>query len=89
MQTKPIAKKTFLQGFTILRIMLLTDKGYFYLDPPQPMQIPDGATIITAYQSSVTPTPPKQSKPKKKAAEKKQNIKSAAKIKQSQPSPQP
>jgi len=60
------------QEVTVEKIMLLTDKGYFYLEPFQPVKVPANSTVSVRFSGSVTATPPKEkakSKPEK-AAEK-------------------
>ena len=70
MSSQVVAEKKMDQEVTVEKVMLLTDKGYFYLEPSEPITVPEGASIILRFSESVTATPPKkktQSKPKKTA----------------------
>ena len=72
MSDQVIAEGKMDREVTVEKVMLLTDKGYFYLEPFQPVKVSANSTISVRFSESVTATPPKkktQSKPKK-AAEK-------------------
>ena len=74
MSDQVIAEGKMDQEIVIEKIMLLTDKGYFYLEPFQPVKVPANSTISVCFSGSVTATPPKKqakSKPKKTAEESK------------------
>ena len=72
MSDQVIAEGKMDREVTVEKIMLLTDKGYFYLEPFQPVKVPANSTVSVRFSGSATATPPKkEAKPKpKKAAEK-------------------
>jgi len=72
LSSQVVAERKMDQEVTVEKVMLLTDKGYFYLEPSEPITVPEGTTITLCFSGSVTATPPKkEAKSKsKKAAEK-------------------
>ena len=60
MSSQVIAEGKMDQEVTVEKIMLLTDKGYFYLEPSKPVTVPEGTTISVQFSGSVTATPPKK-----------------------------
>ena len=60
MSDQVIAEGKMDQEVTVEKIMLLTDRGYFYLEPPEPTTVPEGTTISVQFSESVTTTPPKK-----------------------------
>ena len=77
-----IAERVMEQEAAIEKIMLLTDKGYFYLEPLEPVTVPEGATVRVEFIVNVGATPPKREEeapPKKqKSAKPKRAAKSEA-----------
>ena len=55
-----VVEKKMDQEVTVEKVMLLTDKGYFYLEPSKPVTVPEGTTITLCFSESVTATPPRK-----------------------------
>ena len=60
MSDQVIAEGKMDREVTVEKIMLLTDKGYFYLEPFQPVKVPANSTVSVRFSGSVTATPPKK-----------------------------
>ena len=82
MSDQVIAEGKMDREVTVEKIMLLTDKGYFYLEPLEPVTVPEGATVRVEFIVNVGATPPKREEeapPKKqKSAKPKRAAKSEA-----------
>jgi len=82
LKSQVAAKGKMDQEVTLEKVMLLTDKGYFYLEPSEPIVIPPGSTVTLQFTANVGATPPKreeEASPKKqKSAKPKRSAKPEA-----------
>ena len=60
MTDQVVAERKMDQEATLEKVMLLTDKGYFYMEPSKPTVIPAGSTVTLQFTANVGATPPKR-----------------------------